>query len=994
MLNTFTDKIFTAFDGFCRGMCDWLGKTVDHNCMIETADIAALSANNGSLMTLMDYQGAISQIGEEEFDRIVTGLNTQLSSVFSKPGRMLQIAYHYDPNQIDAEVERILKPSMRTAKNIQLSIEEIIKDQADTVSQYCAVERCFMAVWTKPKVLPPTERKRAMKKRDKRSTQIPTAMDKQSVMSVLKEIRHEHEGLVSLLIRSFKDHGLVLRPYGNHEALWWLRRLTCPEFTSSNWRALLPGDPIPKIYPDSGRPDYYGLLYPSIASQLFPREGEAIDRVTVKIGDILHRPLIVTLPAQHPKPFQVLFRHLTEKKIPYRMIMNIEPEGLAGLSFKSILATLLAFTASDNKRFNDAVAALREASLHGVTDVKLSFVFDTWVRTSGDVDAEDLDKLGSQASILAGAIQAWGTCDVTESVGDPLLGVCASIPGLMDRSPAPQAAAPLIDVIKMIPMRPVSIWSDGSFLLRTPDGKPMPYSPLSSKQASWNEIGAAPMGAGKSVFLSSLNFAFILQAGLDEMPWVSNLDIGPSSSGLIALIKESVPLNMRHMAAYHRIRMEPRFAVNPFDTPLGCRKVLPNQISFLVNLLSLFATPMDKTAPGEGIPGLARMSVERCYNLLSDEITPKIYTPNTDDDVSEMVAKLNLRVDKDTTWWEIVDALFDAGYPHKAARAQRYAVPLLSDIISVCHQSKDIRQLYGDEKINSFCRSLAEAIQAYPILKEPTRFDISDTRIVSLDLDEVAPRGGAVADRQTAVMYMIGRHIVASKFFVMPEDVRSMPVRYREYQSENIEKIRRAAKRFTCDEVHRVTKNEAVVNQFVGDLETAGREARKWNLSIGLYSQHFDDVPEILRELATTVIVLGVGTIKAANKICEDFGFNDLMKHTMQNLGKPDGRGANFVALFKTSHGNLYLTLTNTISKLALWAFSSTSEDRTVRDALYETIGVKKTLKVLAKYWPGGVKQEVERRKLLFEEKGFDQMTKNVEEQLIEELLKLAERQV
>lgn len=38
------------------------------------------------------------------------------------------------------------------------------------------------------------------------------------------------------------------------------------------------------------------------------------------------------------------------------------------------------------------------------------------------------------------------------------------------------------------------------------------------------------------------------------------------------------------------------------------------------------------------------------------------------------------------------------------------------------------------------------------------------------------------------------------------------------------------------------------------------RESRKWNLSIGLYTQSIDDIPKIIIELATTILILGAGT--------------------------------------------------------------------------------------------------------------------------------------
>jgi intracellular multiplication protein IcmB len=67
-------------------------------------------------------------------------------------------------------------------------------------------------------------------------------------------------------------------------------------------------------------------------------------------------------------------------------------------------------------------------------------------------------------------------------------------------------------------------------ILRTQDGKIIPYSPNSSAQASWIDIGVAPMGGGKSVFLNAFNFAFVTQAGLSRLGWVSNKAVGASKS--------------------------------------------------------------------------------------------------------------------------------------------------------------------------------------------------------------------------------------------------------------------------------------------------------------------------------------------------------------------------------------------------------------------------------------------------------------------------------
>lgn len=438
-----------------RGLSDWTASSIDHNCMLETCDSEhALSATSGALVTLFEFSGALSQIGEDEFAGIIDGLVIALGSIFNASGRALQIVYHYDPNEIEEAVKKITKPSLTTARNLKLDLEDLLNEWNQTVSRYCSVERCYLAAWTRPDILSPTERKRAFEKMGKAVASSPAAPKKQLVGHVMSDIRHEHDGFVALLLSSFKDQGLIMRRLNAHEALWHIRRITCPEFTSEKWSAQLPGDPLQRKYPDPGEKEYYGLLYPSIAEQLFPREGELLDRTTIKIGDTIHRPLMMTTYPQNPKPFQGLFQFLYGKRIPWRMCMLVEPDGLSGMSFKNIVASILGFASSDNQRFKNAVEQLKQASLEGETIVKLRISFDTWTSVPNPTALEDLS---GQVSTLSAAIQAWGTCDTTESIGDPLLGVCATIPGMMDRSPAPAVAPPLQEVIRMMPMRPLSV---------------------------------------------------------------------------------------------------------------------------------------------------------------------------------------------------------------------------------------------------------------------------------------------------------------------------------------------------------------------------------------------------------------------------------------------------------------------------------------------------------------------------------------------------------
>ena len=433
--------------------------------------------------------------------------------------------------------------------------------------------------------------------------------------------------------------------------------------------------------------------------------------------------------------------------------------------------------------------------------------------------------------------------------------------------------------------------------------------------------------------------------------------------------------------------MTPDYAINPFDTPLGNRKPLPSHMAFLVNFLSLLATPLDATAPGDGVPGLLRRAISLAYEDLSDGNHPRVYQANTMPELHALMEKRGVALDQHTTWWEVVDMLYDHGLIHEAHQAQRYAVPLLADISTQISQNKGIENTYDADTRQTVWRAIIDAIEAYEVLKQPTKFDLGDAQIVSLDLDEVAPRGGSTADRQSAVMYMLARHILGARFFLMPDDVKLMPERYRAYHAERIEAIREDPKRLCYDEAHRVTRNTSVAGQLQEDMTTMARESRKWNLSIGLYTQSIDDIPDIICELATMVVILGAGTDKGIETLGKRFGLNGACKYALANLGKPGPAGANLIGLFRTGSGLSQQVLTLTIGGQSLWAFSTTTEDVTIRNTLYRHLPPSEALRRLAKRFPGGsAKSEVERRRRLVGDQA-DEAVVNVTHEIVREIL-------
>lgn len=970
---SFVDRAFKSLDNIFFNINEIFGQSANCYNKLETSNSEhAICANDGSLVSIIELVGNKEIMGSDEFFEMVDNLTIGLTPYLNATGHALQVVMTYDPRKSKDIIDPVIDRIVSTSKNIGLSIEPLMIEWGDNIAGWCSFEKVFLVAWTNPGVLPKSERKKAGKKMAKSAIKSSPGGASQVVGRVMPEIKNSHTSYVHAIVSAFNKSGMVTKTFDVHTALWWIRKEIDPEFTSRSWRALLPGDPLPQRAPDVGSP-YYDkscCWYPRISDQLFVREPEEYDRQTIKIGDRLHSPMVMSLPPQRPTPFNSIFKELIQKKIPFRTSFFIDGGGTSVLWWKAILSSVLHITSSANKKFNQALEELKNRELENECVVRFQACFDTWVNAHKE-DAFEI--LSSRSAEMASAIQGWGTCDVQEVIGDPMLGVCATIPGLMPSSPAPPAVAPLEEVFSMFPLsRPASLWEDGSFLLRSYDGKPMPYLPGSSLQAAWIDIGVAPMGGGKSVFLNSYNLAYLLQSGVSRLPFLSIVDVGPSSRGLILLLQNALPEGKKYLAAYHRLQMNESYSINPFDTPLGCRKPIPSHKSFLVNLISIFCTPLDKEAPQSGIEGMARQVIDMAYDNFSDEKNPKIFNPILDPKINELVKDLGIEIDAKTSWWEIVDALFKEGYHYEAARAQRYAVPLLADVASFVKKSS-VSQIYdyqdhgsGEDITKFFWRSCMEAFSAYPILKNPTQFDVGEAKVVSLDLNEVAPKGGPEATRQSGVMYMLARYVVGGKFFLMPEDVQYMPEKYRGYHAERIKEIRRDPKRLCYDEMHRaVSKNSSnsLTEQIKKDLETAARESRKWNLSIGLYTQNIKDFPDILINLSTSTFILGSGGQGDRNILKETLGLNNTALTAIKNLGKPDRSGAKFVAVFQTDKGEITQLLTNSIGMQALWAFSSTTEDTAVRDALYETLGFHKTLEVLAEKYPGGIKSEVERRR-------------------------------
>lgn len=986
------DPVLDVIDSILAWLGSSLGQLAENYCDLETADSRhVLVAKDGSLVSILRIHGATFLVGPEEFDRIHRALSLSLQTALSHPGQAIQVYFSHDKEMVKRDLEQILIFARQTAQRLHLTLDDLFNERVTELERYCASEAMYFVIWTQPSVLSTTQLKQALKDRSERfkTAKIPAIKNAQNFLNIIPDIRDTHDSLVRSILTDLNGMGLLSILLDVHDACRSIRETVDPDFTDSRWKPYLPGDPIPIRETQHFKGDVSEVLWPPLANQLIPRDGEILNLREARIGDRIYAPITIELFPKELAAFGVLFNRVLNAQVPWRISFLIQGGGMQALGLKPTVAALLSFAHSNNRLIGNAVDLLKYIQVN--TDdaiVKLQVATCTWAK----VGEEKL--LRVRAAELAKALQGWGYCETAEISGDAYGGTLSSALGISLQSVAKPSIAPLSDVTFMLPFtRPASPWSAGAVLFRSVDGKPWPYQPGSTMQTTWIDLIYARPGSGKSVLSNSINLALCLAAGIQRLPHIAIVDIGPSSSGLISLIREALPPEKKHLAAYHRMRMRPDMAINPFDTQLGCRFPSPQERAYLVNFLTLLSTPVGDTSSYDGISDMAGLIVDELYKSFSEGGNARLYTPSLEPLVDKLITELKLPVDSHTTWWEITDAFFKEGHTHEASIAQRYAMPLLADAASIV-RSQTVEDLYGEIKaptgeplISAFARMISSAIREYPILARITAFDLGEARIVSLDLDEVAKTGGEAADRQTAIMYMLARYVLARHYYLTEDILKDLPPLYQDYHKKRILEIREDPKRIVLDEFHRTAKAKAVRDQVIVDM----REGRKWNVQIALLSQSLDDFDPVMIEFATSVFIMDAGPKQAVERSTAVFGLSDTAKLALETrVHGPRPGGATFIAQFATKYGNNTQLITSTIGPIELWAFNTTAIDARIRNALYEKIGAIETRRLLAMMYPGGsAAKVVEERMTRYQDASgviSEEKTMSVVEELIEEI--------
>lgn len=966
------------FVNFLDSMLSWISNMASEPassfCELETVDIdgKSLVASDGSLATIIDLKGSARLVGTDEYQEIIQRLSNTLTSFMKSPGHSLQIYWVRDPDGAGEVVRTALAGARNQARLLNLDFEDIMDEKERELSKWVCHEAVYFVCWTHPGVLPPSESKSALaiQKAENKPFETLNFLDAQNPKALLTALRNRHSAFVTSLRSEMRDVNLVAEELDPHEALRQIRYSVDPHWTPTDWKATIPGDKIPVRFPMREN-ETSAVWWPPLGSQVWPRDANVIGNRFVQIGDRIHAPMYVEVPPVRMEPFQRLINRAIglDRQMPFTVSFILRGGGLRGQTLKTTMASIFSVMSSFNKEIRDSIEQLKELE-KAESVISLQISFNTWAPIGKD------ELLRQRASRMAQAMIDWGGAEVREVTGDPVEGFTSSALGLTSNSIGVPAAAPLMDVIPLFPVtRPASPWKQGAELFTSPDGKLIPYQPGSSLQSTWISIFIGGPGSGKSMQMFKQHLATTLapQGGVNKIPQIAIIDIGPSSAGLASMLKTALPLNQKHLVNHYRIRNTPEFAFNPFDLHLGMESPLPEDRSYLVDLLTMLATPAETGESYEGTAELAGLVIDEMYSTLanSERGNPHKYHLGVDIAVDTAISSHGVELPPKACWYEVRDALFAAGHSHEAYMAQRYAVPILSDAASAARSSA-VRDVYGKKFTagegsetlpEAFSRMIQSAGREYQILSQPTKFDVGESRVTILDLDEVAKSGGPAGGKQTSIMYALAIYMLARNFTMTQDNLRDIPEAYRAYHYVKVQSNSKELKTICCDEFHRTSQKFSTMLR--ERIKVYGREGRKWNIQLMLGSQRLKDFDDELIDMSTCIFLMERPDENLVNEYVARFGLSKTERYALSNsVQGPRAGGATFFARMKTKTGYFNQLLRNPAGPIELWAGSTTSEDKSIRETVYAALGPVDGRSALASSYPGGsAKADADQRK-------------------------------
>ncbi|TXI24231.1 MAG: hypothetical protein E6Q67_03155 [Roseateles sp.] len=958
------DSIERTFYWFSSFLLE--GDALAHTQLRGAVDDMILATTSDDLISFIEINGSRKLVGGLELDKQIAAVAAKLAQVM-KSGNGAQhsfgISFRSSPDGAERVLRELVAPSVATAERFGVPSDRLdyFDDQVKALMSKCTDEQVYLCALTHRDGLSPAEKKRASEWRFEAQGKFIKAAKgvrlnddhAQNPRVPSPMLFPRHRSMVSNLVSALRGDvdangaGLQVRELDCGEALNLMRRQIDATPFPTSWRPRFIGD-RGTVASTAGtrKGDSANMLPPPLARQMVTEKYRElfVDAEIAKKGQWHFASVVLEVPPESGgEPFSDL-ASMIGREIPWSVSFEVSPNGTSFRQADQMYGGFVGGFGDTNKKIRAAWLELKRLHKSGDYVCAIRVVFTTWAKTeSGCVD---------NLSMLRSSIESWGSAIVSNETGSPALAALCAAAGFAKRNPAPYIPGPISELATMFPMlRPASVWKTGQLLTHTKEGRPYPVAFGSTLQNFWGTIGFAPSGYGKSFLLSMLNYGILMSAGLDEVPYLVVIDVGPSSRLVMDLVRGMLPERLKPQIASIRIRNDKKYTVNIFDTQHGCDMPTQVDLDFQVSVVSSLAPTL-----GEEGDRFCAMVIREAYRKFGRKSPDqRVWQRSFDQALHDRLEQSGYAFSEKTRVWDVVDALFDMGRIDDSILAQRYAVPRLSDLVGAA-QSKVLRDQWrsaitknGELLIDVFIRSITSAQSEYELISGFTKFDIGPARAMSIDLEEVVgSMNSEEGKRRSGIMFMLARRLGAKNFFLRWDEIEEIvPDRYRTYQRDRVEKISAAIKFLEYDEKHYTSGVTGVDNQINVDL----RVGRKYKTVTMMFSQLLADFPRAAVDNCYTYLVLGTGSSASTKELQETFSLSESEIGAIEKECTGPGR---VFALFKTTMGATSQVLHTTAGPFMMWAFSTSTDDALLRKLVTERLGYLEGLRALAKAYPSG----------------------------------------
>lgn len=319
------------------------------------------------------------------------------------------------------------------------------------------------------------------------------------------------------------------------------------------------------------------------------------------------------------------------------------------------------------------------------------------------------------------------------------------------------------------------------------------------------------------------------------------------------------------------------------------------------------------------------------YRSLS-ELQPRLYRPGDEPDVDLALQDSGLSEQHDARWWsksswfEVRDLLHNAGFIPAAQRAHCRAMPVLAEM-STFLGDESIRDVFGkvqrdhsSEPLLDYIRRCLEAGHSdYPMFSGCTRLMVNpDTRIMVVDINNVAGDKTPAGRLRTGIMYLIAGQIAGGDFLLpqyQDEVLAALPKAYHARAMQRITQLDQEVKTKVYEELH----NARGIDFIWDALDTQDREQRKFGIRTVLSSQFLKDYPDSILKSANTLWLLRYRQ-EDIPLLKEHFRVPEAALQRFLKLPEgpaPDGSGVYLLGVFRVKGGTLARTTGHQPGRLA-----------------------------------------------------------------------------